>query len=883
MRPAVLLGCLAVACASVETRPSLGVPSTIDSAELAAAVQMSKTVRVPGAERILKHLVDGYVDPERVGIAAFRQWSATALYNRIPELAVWNVEASETVVLAVGDRRYKVSCPAVGPAWGFVSCLRRMAAAVVELCPDVTRADVDRTLGDSLTSGLDPHSRNVWVEASPCRFSPDGCPSASARIGLRLQRIGPDLVVVSVTPKSPAASADLAVEDRIHSIDGIPTTDLGAEEGGFLLSGAAGSPVVLSVERPGSGEREVTITRREVADAPLVAKRVGGGSVGYIAVPEFDAGVADEVEAAMKALGTLDGLILDLRNNPGGLVREALRIANLFVTKGRLIVVVSRDGERDSLAASSKVAARYPLIVLLNARSASASELLASTLQDNLRAVVVGERSFGKGSMQTPMALPGGVLMMTTQRYLSSDAKTIQGRGVTPDVSVRIVNADRDRLRLRHWPVPSRESDRANALGAKWSHDPAAAAPLSIRILHQPGTDSLVELAATLLSEAGHRDRARMVTSLAAKLPQLAAKAEREIEDALATLNLAGALAAAAEPTFTADLKLSGAVADAGSEALIWLRVQNTGAVPLAGLSAHLESDNPLLDGREIAVGDVAAGATSITKIKVLVPLRAIERTDPVRVMWHAAGGRQLESSPPLEKPVHVRASRAPDVALVGWLDDGDGAVAPGESVKLCAKVKNFGAAASPKLFVSVYGRAGPIEDWARSFATLPPVAPGAETKVCFDGVGRAGLERGQGKVSVFFGEHGGRILGSRDVVVATKVADRSPPQRGDDWGARVRLTGGSSLLVDGATAAVAIDARAYGGALRDLTLFVDGRKVAHERFEPGTASSQIVRSVPVAGGSSVVRAVVRGIGDTRHQDVLRVYRITRLVNRLPE
>jgi carboxyl-terminal processing protease len=278
-------------------------------------------------------------------------------------------------------------------------------------------------------------------------------------VGLRLTFKDDWLTVQTPMPGSPAYRLGVLPNDRVVEIDGASTKDMGMSDALRTLRGAPGTKVKLKLER-GAEEKEnseggdwktvnVEITRELVKIESTLSMKLDGG-VGYLRISEFSAKTADDVADALKKLKK-DGatsLVLDLRNNPGGLLSAGVEVASTFLGDGKLVVYTQGrkpDSRQDFTAGAKAPYPSLPLVVLINGGSASASEIVAGAMQDHKRAVVVGERSFGKASVQSLIPLPDGSgLRLTVARYYTPSGRSIhrdeknKTGGIVPDIVVPV-------------------------------------------------------------------------------------------------------------------------------------------------------------------------------------------------------------------------------------------------------------------------------------------------------------------------------------------------------------------------------------------------------------------------------------------------------------
>lgn len=306
----------------------------------------------------------------------------------------------------------------------------------------VTQVDEENLVRGAIRgmlSTLDPHSvymapdvyRELKVDTSG-RF--DG-------IGIEVTMRDGVLMVVSPVKGSPADDAGIQAEDKIVKINGHPTKDLNLSEAVTMMRGKRGSHVVLTILRQGvKNPFDIAVTRT-IIKVPNLTWRLYDGKIGYVNITSFQSGTAHSLEKALKEMSEkspLSGLIIDLRKNPGGLLDQAVQVADLFLDHGVIVTTENRGQEIDRREAHSEnTQPDYPIVVLVDGGSASASEILAGALQDYKRATIMGTTSFGKGSVQTVIDLDDGSgLKLTIARYLTPNGRVIQDHGIVPDIKV---------------------------------------------------------------------------------------------------------------------------------------------------------------------------------------------------------------------------------------------------------------------------------------------------------------------------------------------------------------------------------------------------------------------------------------------------------------
>src|SRR6266850_31522 len=249
--------------------------------------------------------------------------------------------------------------------------------------------------------------------------------------------------VVSPIDDTPAARAGLKPGDLITHLDGEPVQGMTLPEAVEKMRGPVSNEIKLTIRREGRDPFDVKLTRATIK-IQSVRSHIEGDNIGYIRVTTFneqtDAGLNNAMKSLKQQAGNkLVGVVLDLRNNPGGLLDQAVAVSDAFLEKGEIVSTRGRRGEDAQRynARAGDIAAGLPMVVLINGGSASASEIVAGALQDHHRAILLGTRSFGKGSVQTIIPIPGhGAIRLTTARYYTPSGRSIQAKGIEPDIKV---------------------------------------------------------------------------------------------------------------------------------------------------------------------------------------------------------------------------------------------------------------------------------------------------------------------------------------------------------------------------------------------------------------------------------------------------------------
>lgn len=288
--------------------------------------------------------------------------------------------------------------------------------------------------------GLDPHS--VYLTEDAFEGLQEATTGEFTGLGIEVGMEDGYVKIISPIDGSPAAAAGLQSGDVILKLGTVPVKGMSLGEAISEMRGPAGSEIQLSIGRPGESQPfEVTLIRDLIKMASVRQRWLEPG-YGYIRIAQFQSNTGDDVAASLKKLmdeESLKGLVLDLRNNPGGVLRASVDVAGIFLDGGNVVYTQGRlpnsDASFDAQALDSTEGT--PLVVLINAGSASASEIVAGALQDHGRAVVMGTRSFGKGSVQTILPLSKSrAVKLTTARYFTPNGRSIQAEGIQPDIEV---------------------------------------------------------------------------------------------------------------------------------------------------------------------------------------------------------------------------------------------------------------------------------------------------------------------------------------------------------------------------------------------------------------------------------------------------------------
>ena len=691
-----------VVCAALGLRPG---PAT------AAVPQWPAFPPASVSRQALQHVDRLYVEPSLVNAREMLAGALRALESRYPEV-IADTGGGGAATLRIDDEEMRLDLSQAETLPGAAALLERLAAFTA---PRLTEAGGDGPEYAALRGALgvlDPHT--ALLSPAQHREFMGSVRGASGGIGATVHPSAEGVVVGEVLPDSAAEAAGLAAGDVILAIDGIATAGLTAERTVELARGEVGTTVVLSVRPAGGGAtRTVTAVRSLVAEQSVRTRIIdgdGAAPVLHIAVSRFQQETARHLrEALFDFAPDAAGVILDLRGNPGGMLDPALAAADLFLDGGVIVSIRDRGGRPQVYSASpfGIVERRPPLVVLINRGSASAAEVVAAALKES-RAILVGETSYGKGSVQQVYPLgDGGALLLTVRHYYTPGDVSIQARGVVPDVLLTPVVVGKKTIVGRTAaPLHAREAELRNAFAARGT---AGAAP-SWRIAYlrtavppiaasgvpartaaaepRPDEDAALRTAVAILRRAaadrGDGSRRALLAAAGPAAAEVAAGEERRIRAALALKGVdwaAGPAAglAGAGPALETDLSQEISLAP-GATARVTVRMHNTGDRPARRVWGRTASANPFFANIDFVFGAIAPGESKEAAVDVEVPAAAGARWDPYDLVVQEGDGpvlgsfrgsaRTLAGAPP---------APAPSLALAGVGAEASPAGAPAE------------------------------------------------------------------------------------------------------------------------------------------------------------------------------------------------------------
>ncbi|KPJ88771.1 MAG: peptidase S41 [Gammaproteobacteria bacterium SG8_11] len=360
--------------------------------------------------------------------------------------------------------------------------LRSLTEVFGRIKQDYVEQVSDKELLDNairgMLAGLDPHSS--YLDAEGYKDLQVGTSGEFGGLGIEVGMEDGFVKVIAPIDDTPAQRAGVKAGDLIIRLDSKPVKGLTLHQAVNIMRGKVGTPIMLTIVRDGVDKPlEIKIVRDTIKVKSVKHRSLGDG-FGYLRISQFQSHTGENLAEALEKLrkehdGELKGLVLDLRNNPGGVLNAAVEVSDAFLDKGLIVYTQGRvpDSELRFNATPKELLEGAPLVVLVNGGSASASEIVAGALQDHKRAVIIGERTFGKGSVQTILPLQNNTaLKLTTARYYTPSGRSIQAEGINPDIvleSIKVTSLEEHAsMRLKEADLTGHlEGDEEEAKSAK--------------------------------------------------------------------------------------------------------------------------------------------------------------------------------------------------------------------------------------------------------------------------------------------------------------------------------------------------------------------------------------------------------------------------------
>ncbi|MEJ7600079.1 MAG: S41 family peptidase [Kofleriaceae bacterium] len=695
MRRLLLLVWLA-ACGS-PTRPTPVTPP--GEVPAGGATAAAEPVQLAVLESTLATIGASYVDAKRVDLRKMFVGALEGIQEALAEVIVEDHPDRQDVTVRVNQQREAFPTSDLDTPDRLATRIAdvfRFVRAHKNPSSDLTKVEYDAVNG--LLATLDPHSNLLDPEAAKeLEVSITGkFGGIGVVIGAHKTKAGEGRIIVRemIAGDTPARRSGLREGDVFATIDGASTENLTLEEAMSRLRGDPGTAVSLVIEREGAPTATKQLTRSEIRSSAVRSRMIG--RVGYLEVTSFSTDVALDTGRAMDELlrKGAKGWVLDLRANGGGLLGEAVKIADRFVSSGTIVTTVSPNRRRPQGAGAAETDDKLPLAVLVSDETASAAEILAGALKYLDRAAIIGTTTFGKGSVQVLFDNDDGSrLKLTIAQYLTARDLSIQGVGIVPD------------LQLERLAVPGQLASFKDVIhlvpDPRWSeadldhHLTNTAIPTdkpadSVRYLGAK-EDLELDFAVDLVTPSRARKRAELVEEGKQLAVKVRKREETKLAAALGKLGIDWRSGPHKPTQLVATFAVDHPRITAGEAFTITGTVRNTGTAPAFQVRTRAKTDDEALDGAELVFGRIEPGATKTATVQLQTTKSAAARAHSIQWVFddqHVA----MTSAPP--QLLVTEALPRPRFAYTYQLvDEGnrDGLVQPGEHFRVHLRVKNVG------------------------------------------------------------------------------------------------------------------------------------------------------------------------------------------------
>lgn len=599
--------------------------------------------------------------------------------------------------------------------------------------------DVEYAVIDEMLETLDHHSGIITPQVyKEFMVETEG---SFGGLGIVIGIKNGQLTVIAPIEGTPAYNVGIKPNDRIVQIEDESTVNMSLIEAVGKLRGPKGTSSNIYIMREGFPEpKRFSIVRDTIKIESVEAYGLGDG-VGYIRIRDFQRNTLDSLRAGLRSLkkndNNLKGIILDLRGNPGGLLDQAERISNLFLKRGVIVTTWTGNSKKPYRAVPEDYEFGGKIVILADFGSASASEIVAGALKNNERAILVGERTFGKGSVQQIFDLnDGSALKLTIAHYLTPGDISIQDIGITPDVQLDPVMVSVD----KPFDTPSQDHLREQLDGQKRTNVENKERPVySIVYLETPRdnkkegeetpeealsrevkrkkveSDFSVKVAKDIISGSNSLSRKEILNQIQDGIKQISESEGKKIEEGWqkAGIDWSRGDKPPVAPGISVKITPSPARVKSGENLRIRTEVGNTGAPPLYRLRAITKSDNPVFDGKEFIFGKLAPGEKRQWSVTFEIPKGIITREDEITLNFEDAYKTTLPNSKfkvetdGLPRPGFAFSYEIIEDGRFGSSGNGNGTAEPGEVVGLLVRVKNIGKGSSEKSVLTLKNLSG--------------------------------------------------------------------------------------------------------------------------------------------------------------------------------
>ncbi|MCE9624869.1 MAG: PDZ domain-containing protein, partial [Deltaproteobacteria bacterium] len=640
----------------------------------APSAQESNFAKAEVFRQTLRYMVKNYYDTDALGPKNLLKESLLALSRSVPEILVLFPEGGGSLTIEVEGKKKNFNLPNMKTAEDMLPVLQDVFAFIeANYHGEIKFDDMQYAAVNGMLDSLDPHSAllppKIFTEFKTQTEGEFG------GIGIVIGLKEGELTVIAPLPNTPAAKAGLKPKDKIVKIGEEASINMDLTEAVERLRGKVGTSVTITVTRDGAeAPLDFTLTRANIKIESVQSKLVTGpeGDIGILRVKSFQEETAREMNRHLKEMRdkskNFKGVILDLRNNPGGLLNQAIDISDKFLAKGTIVLTVGANNqilEADE-ATQGDTEPDYPVVVIVNDGSASASEIVSGALKNNDRAVVIGSQTFGKGSVQSVYSLKdGSALKLTVAQYLTPGNESIQSVGITPDIQLVPESIGKDKVDLIESQTFG-EKDLEKHLESKFKHSGKPTYTVGFyqakkgdkgdkdepdedrsNYSNDIEEDFQIQFAEQMLRKVESSDRKKMLDQVKDLVASAGTQEDKKIQDALAGIGIdwsTGPATGKPQAAVTFNIhSTAGQVLKAGEEVKLELQVHNVGDAPFQQLIASTESENFLLKNREFIFGKINPGETKSWSVPIKIPAASLRREDKVLFVFREGNGNLPE------------------------------------------------------------------------------------------------------------------------------------------------------------------------------------------------------------------------------------------------
>ena len=758
-------------------------------------------------DRVVDRIDRDYVDPQRCDPEKMLDKALERVQREVPDLMFAWTEDHLAIDAHVGRSRKTIPASPIATSADLVRILRStMKFVEAKLESDVPLQEIEYAAINGILSTLDPHS--VLLPPEMAKEMDVQIQGEFGGLGITISLRGEDniLTVINTLPDTPAARAGLKAGDQILQIEDESTINMSLSEAVNRLRGKVGTEVTIMVNRKGWGELlKFKVKRETIRIESVVSKSLGDG-IGYVHIKTFQHTTSHDLRRALDKLraegGPLKGLVLDLRDNPGGPLQQAIEVADLFVESGTIVVTVqsTRRTREDFRASRLGTEDPYPIVVITDSASASASEIVAGALKNLNRGVVIGDQTFGKGSVQNLYSYPDhSKLKLTMAKYLTPGDKSIQSIGITPDIRVLPVYFDEKRTWFYSTGHVFREKDLESHFFNEQGEEPEEKSRATIRYFSpdefkmlmrepdeplpppdpdapsepDPADDYQVRFARDLIRKGGRSTRLETLRAGRPFVQSEIQKKNAEIQEHLHALNIDWSPGRSGQTSLTLHVDAGaedGHAVEAGDLYPITLSVTNTGTSPAYQVRALTSSNIPAVSNLEFLFGRIDPGETRTLSREVKIPGSLFSVVDALKVDLFEAAEQKIGDA---EALVRIQGRDRPEFSYnLVVIDDGsgksrgngDGLIQRGEEIDLLVMMQNVGKGKAEKALAKIQNRNGREVYLKKGTANLGAIAPGEWSLGRFHFTVREGYRSDMVEFDMIAGD-AGFIRRPRDVV----------------------------------------------------------------------------------------------------------------------